>query len=122
MDPRAGVLFDIDGTLVDTNYLHTIAWFRAFDECGYQVPMSSIHHRIGMGGDKLMPDLIGQEDDRADDLHGKRYEELHGEIRAFPGAADLLREVDRRGGRVVLATSAKQRDLDVLLARIDAND
>ena len=117
-----GVLFDIDGTLVDTSYLHTIAWFRALDRIGERVAMAAIHRRIGMGSDKLLPDLIGREDQEADDLHGQFYEELHGEVRALPAAGDLLREVKRRGGQVVLATSAKERDLKVLLGAIDAHD
>src|SRR3954469_5827380 len=121
-DPRPGVLFDIDGTLVDTNYLHTLAWFRALDRVGEHVPMAAIHRRIGMGSDKLLPDLIGREDDEADDLHGRFYEELHDDVRAFPAAGEILREVQRRGGRVVLATSAKERDLKVLLGAIAAND
>lgn len=118
----SGVLFDIDGTLCDTNYLHTIAWARAFDELGYRVPMASIHHAIGMGSDKLLPSLIRKEDGAADDRHGFHYERLHGEVRAFDGAADLLREVKRRGAKVVLATSAKERDLEVLTKAIGADD
>lgn len=118
----SGVLFDIDGTLCDTNYLHTIAWARAFDELGYRVPMASIHHAIGMGSDKLLPALIGKDDSEADDRHGVHYEKLHGEIRAFHRAGDLLREVKRRGLRVVLATSAKERDLETLAKTIGADD
>jgi HAD superfamily hydrolase (TIGR01509 family) len=119
-----GILFDVDGTLVDTNYLHTVAWSRAFDALGLRVPMSSIHRAIGMGSDKLIPSLAGDDVDaeKADAQHGERYEELHGEIRAFDGAAELLRTCRRRGARVVLATSAQERDLDVLRKAIAADD
>jgi HAD superfamily hydrolase (TIGR01509 family) len=119
---RPGILFDIDGTLVDSNYLHTVAWFRAFDERGHHVPMARIHRAIGMGSDKLMPSLIGESDAEADDLHGDRYEELKGELRAFDKAAELLRACKDKGARVVLATSAKERDLDALRAAIAADD
>lgn len=122
MSNPPGVLFDIDGTLVDSNYLHTIAWFRAFDALGHRVPMSRIHRAIGMGSDKLVPELIGEENDEADELHGDHYEKLHGDLRAFEGAADLLRACKDRGARIVLATSAKERDLDALRKAIDADD
>jgi HAD superfamily hydrolase (TIGR01509 family) len=119
-----GILFDIDGTLVDSNYLHTIAWFRAFDGLGYRVPMARIHRAIGMGSDKLIPSLVGDEADttRADELHGEQYERLHAELRAFDGAGDLLRACKDRGARVVLATSAKKRDLEALTNAIGADD
>lgn len=117
-----GILFDIDGTLVDSNYLHTIAWARAFDALGHRVPMARIHRAIGMGSDKLIPSLIGEQDERADERHGEEYERLHGELRAFDGAAELLRTCTRRGARVVLATSAKERDVDVLTNVIGADD
>lgn len=117
-----GVLFDIDGTLVDSNYLHALAWFRAFDAIGRFVPMATIHHHVGMGSDKLMPKLIGEASDEADERHGAYYEECHGLLRAFPRVPDLLRAVKARGPKVVLATSAKQRDLEALAAAIDAGD
>lgn len=117
-----GILFDIDGTLVDSNYLHTLAWFRAFDELGHRVPMSRIHRAIGMGSDKLIPSLIGEDSDEAGERHGEHYRRLHDQLRAFAGAGDLLRECKRRGARIVLATSAEERDLDALRNTIDADD
>ncbi|HET7654731.1 MAG TPA: HAD family hydrolase [Acidimicrobiales bacterium] len=121
---QPGILFDIDGTLVDSNYLHTIAWFRAFDSVGYRVPMARIHRAIGMGSDKLIPSLIGDDADpkNADELHGEHYRQLHDELRAFDRAGDLLRACKERGARVVLATSAKERDLEALTRAIDADD
>src|SRR4051812_33682971 len=119
---RPGVLFDVDGTLVDSNYLHTIAWWRALRDRGHTVPMAWIHHRIGMGSDKLVPDLLGHDDPEASGVHGEHYRALHDHLTAFDRAGDLLREVKDRGGRVVLATSAEERDLKVLLGVIDADD
>jgi HAD superfamily hydrolase (TIGR01549 family) len=121
---QPGILFDIDGTLVDSNYLHTVAWFRAFDSLGHRVPMARIHRAIGMGSDKLIPSLVGDAADtkKADELHGEHYRHLHSELRAFDRAADLLRACRDRGARIVLATSAKERDLDALTKAIDADD
>jgi len=121
-DDRPSVLVDVDGTLVDTNYFHTVAWWRAFQDIGEDVPMSSIHPLIGMGSDQLVRRLIGRESEEASDAHSKRYEPFKDEIKAFPGAADLLAELARRGARVVLATSSDEKDLDRLREAIDAED
>ena len=117
-----GVIFDVDGTLIDSNYLHTRAWVRAFEEAGERVPTYRIHRAIGMGSQQLMEELIGQEQPELSQLHSRYYKELWGELRAFDGAADLLREVARRGGTVVLATSAKPDELEKLLKVLDAGD
>lgn len=119
---RPSILVDVDGTLVDTNYFHTVSWWRAFQDIGENVPMSSIHPLIGMGSDQLVKRLIGRDSDEASDAHSRRYEPFKDEIKAFPGAADLLRELARRGARVVLATSADEEDLDRLREAIDAED
>ena len=118
----AGVLFDVDGTLVDTNYLHAVTWHRAFADLGVFVATATIHHHIGMGSDKLVPAVAGREVPGASDRHGELYRELHDQLDAFPKAADILRAVHDRGVRVVLATSAKQEDVDALLKAIDADD
>jgi HAD superfamily hydrolase (TIGR01549 family) len=117
-----GVIFDIDGTLVDTNYLHTLAWYRAFAEVGVAVPMYRIHGCIGMGSQQLIKELIGEERPELSDLHSRQYKSLREEGRPFDRAADLLREIARRGGSVVLATSAKPEELEVLLRKLDAED
>jgi HAD superfamily hydrolase (TIGR01509 family) len=117
-----GVLFDVDGTLVDTNYLHTLAWARALDDAGEWAPMNAIHRLVGMGGDQLVPTLLGHHSPAALDARPRRYRELFGDARVFPAARDLLREVHSRGIRVVLATSAPADELENLRALLDVDD
>ncbi len=119
---RPAVLFDVDGTLVDANYLHTIAWWRGLRDCGEQVPMSRIHPLIGMGSDQLVERLLGHELEGASDAHARHYGPLKEELVAFPGADELLREVNRRGALVVLATSSKEEDVARLCEVIGAGD
>jgi HAD superfamily hydrolase (TIGR01509 family) len=119
---RPGVLFDVDGTLFDTNYLHTLAWSRAFLDAGEWAPMNAIHRLVGMGGDQLVPSLLGHDSDKATSARPKRYAELSDDVRAFPGAADLLRRVHGSGLAVVLATSAPADELAALLAQLDADE
>ncbi|MGH8980212.1 MAG: HAD family hydrolase [Acidimicrobiales bacterium] len=109
---RPAVLFDLDGTLVDTNYLHTLAWSRALEEVGEWAPMHAVHRLIGMGGDQLLSTLLGHDCPEAAAARPRRYEELAGEARPFPGAAALLRRAARSGLAVVLATSAPAAELD----------
>ena len=116
------VLFDIDGTLVDTNYLHAVAWRRAFLETGHDVPTAWVHHRVGMGSSQLLEELIGGDDETVKDAWRRHFDDLKGEVRAFPGAADLLRAVAAAGAQVVLASSTEEQDLEVLLQAIDADD
>ena len=121
-DLRAGVLFDVDGTLMDTNYLHTLAWARAFRDAGEWAPMNAIHRLVGMGGDQLVPEALGHDSPQAVEARSPRYAELIGEARAFPGARDLVIDAHRRGLAVVLATSSPADELDVLLAALDIDD
>ncbi len=121
-DDRPSVLVDVDGTLVDTNYFHTVSWWRAFQDIGEEVPMSRIHPLIGMGSDQLVHRLIGRESGDASDAHSERYEPFKDEIKAFPKAADFLAELDRRGARVILATSSDEKDLDRLREAIGADE
>jgi HAD superfamily hydrolase (TIGR01509 family) len=120
--PPTAVIFDVDGTLADTNYLHVVSWARAFRDVGENVAMSDIHRLIGMGSDLLVERLIGRPSDDAADGHSKHFRELMAEIRAFPGAADLLVEVHRRGAVVALASSANSEQLEAMLEAIDAPD
>ena len=121
--PRPAVLFDVDGTLLDTNYFHTIAWWRALRDAGEDVPMSRIHPLIGMGSDQLLEDLLGEEREGLSDVHAKYYKPYKEELlHAFPRAADLLAAVAERGAQVVLATSSKEEDLDKLLDALGAED
>jgi phosphoglycolate phosphatase-like HAD superfamily hydrolase len=119
---RPGVLFDVDGTLFDTNYLHTLAWSRAFVDAGEWAPMNSIHRLVGMGSDRLVVEPLGHDSPDAVDARPRRYEELIGEGRALPGAAELLRECHQNGLSVVIATSAAAGELDVLLKKLEAGD
>ena len=121
-DDRPSVLVDVDGTLVDTNYFHVVSWWRAFQEIGEDIPMSRIHPMIGMGSDQLVHRLIGRESAEASDAHSRHYETFKNEIKAFPEAAELLAELDRRGARVVLATSSDKEDLERLREVIGADE
>jgi HAD superfamily hydrolase (TIGR01509 family) len=120
------ILFDIDGTLVDSNYLHVDAWARAFEEVGAEVDSWRIHRSIGMDSKKLLAALLGDDLDRlgddAKEAHTSAYEESASRLRALPGARELLREVGSRGIRVVLATSAPQNELEKLLEVLDIDD
>ena len=124
---RSGVLFDVDGTLVDTTYLHTVAWWEALRQHDRDVPMAEIHRSIGMGSDKLLDHLLGEDRDRSeDDLMSTAHDFLYGawweRLRPLPGAAELLRAVAKRGPAVVLASSAKEAELKKLRRVIDADD
>lgn len=119
---RPGILFDIDGTLVDTNYLHSLAWSRAFRDAGEWAPMNAIHRLIGMGGDQLVPELLGHACPAATAARPDHYRELMGDIRPFPGAAQLLRRIHGGGVVVALATSAPDDELAVLRKTLDADD
>jgi HAD superfamily hydrolase (TIGR01549 family) len=119
------VVLDVDGTLVDTNYHHAIAWFRAFREHGLTVPVWRIHRHIGMGGDQLVAAVAGK---RVEDRQGDRiraaetalYADLIGEVRPFADARRLLELLDARGHRLVLASSAKGDEVDHYLDLLDA--
>ena len=116
------VLFDIDGTLTDTNYLHAIAWRRAFLEGGEDVATARIHGMIGAAGGVLMRELLGAEREDVKAGWRRHFDALKGEIRAFPGSADLLRAVAARGSKVVLATSSEPDDVEALQRAIGADD
>jgi len=125
MNPRTGraVVFDVDGTLVDTNYLHVMAWRRVFLEHGEpEITSTRIHRLVGMGTDELLQTLFGRSRPELKPHRARHFEALKGEIRAFPRAGDLLRTLHDRDIRVVLATSAEKSDLEALLEAIDADD
>ena len=122
MASRAGVLFDIDGTLVDTNYLHTIAWSRALADAGEWAPMNAIHRLVGMGGDQLVPTLLGHPNDRAREGRADRFRPLIDEAKVFPGASGLLRRCREAGLAVVLASSSPVDEVDTYRKLLDVDD
>jgi HAD superfamily hydrolase (TIGR01509 family) len=118
---RVGVIFDMDGTLVDTNDAHARAWVEALREHGHQVEFARIRRLIGMGGDKLLPAAAGV---RADSLEGEAIAKRRGEIfrgrelprvEPFPGSHELLRALEARGFRLAVASSAEKEELEPLV-------
>lgn len=117
-------IFDVDGTLVDTNYQHALAWFRALRRYEITRPIWRLHRGIGMGGDLFVSALAGRDVEEAhgDDLRKawqEEFEQLIGEIQPFEGAHELLAEVKRRGFRLVLASSGKTQHVEAFLDLID---
>jgi HAD superfamily hydrolase (TIGR01509 family) len=119
---RSAVLVDVDGTLVDSNYFHTVAWWRAFQAAGESVAMSRIHPLIGMGSDMMLDALFGEQRPGMSDAHSREFKPFKRELRAFPEAGRFLAELSKRGARVVLATSSKESDLEEALEAIGAGD
>lgn len=122
-----GAILDVDGTLVDTNYHHAIAWARAFREHDKVVSLYRIHRHMGMGGDHLVAAVAGEEfeeehGDAVRETEKERYGELIDEVELLPGARDLIVALKERGHVVVLASSAKQEELDHYLALLDGRD
>ncbi|OBJ18900.1 HAD family hydrolase [Mycobacterium colombiense] len=120
------VLFDVDGTLVDSNYLHVHAWQRAFDAEGMRVASWQIHRCIGMDGSRLVRTLSDDAPDdvqeRLSDKHSRYYREITPLLQPLPGARDLLRRVADLGLQVVLASSAPEDELEILRKALDCDD
>ena len=108
------VFLDIDGTLMDTNYLHIEAWAQAFEGVGARPPRSRIHHEVGKGPDKFIPEFVedGQKAERVSELHSKYYGKLQERGHPLPGAKELIASLVERGYEVWLATSAKPEELE----------
>jgi HAD superfamily hydrolase (TIGR01549 family) len=127
-DPTpADAILDVDGTLVDSNYHHAIAWFRAFGAHGVVLPIWRIHRHIGMGGDQLVAALCGERAERelGDEIRAtetERYSELIEEVEPLEGARELIEELKARGRRVVLASSAKAEEVEHYLDLLDARE
>jgi HAD superfamily hydrolase (TIGR01509 family) len=121
------VILDIDGTLVDTNYQHAIAWHRALRAHEHTVQVWRIHRHIGMGGDQIVGALIGEQAAERDgdairEAEAEAYAELIGEVEAMEGATELLAGLRSRGLAVVLASSAKAEEVDQYLDLLGARD
>ena len=124
--PLIAVL-DVDGTLVDTNYQHALAWYRAFRSLGETFPIWRIHRHIGMGGDQLVTAIGGEEveqriGEQARDRWVEEADPLMEEVAVLPGARELLLALKERGHRVVLASSGKPHHVDRYLDMLDARD
>jgi HAD superfamily hydrolase (TIGR01549 family) len=120
-------VFDVDGTLVDTNYQHAIAWFRAFRRYGITVPVWRLHRAIGMGGDQLVAAVTDDdvETNHGDDLRdawAKEFAPMLEEVRAFAGVEALLSEVRERGFRIALASSGKQEHVEHYLSLFNGKE
>jgi HAD superfamily hydrolase (TIGR01549 family) len=123
----AAALLDLDGTLIDANYQHALAWYRAFRRFDIVLPVWRLHRHIGMGGDQYVSAVAGDDVERrsGDDLrdaHSAEFQKLRDECAPLEGASDLLRELKRRDLTVVLASSSGEDDLDFFVGQLDARD
>jgi HAD superfamily hydrolase (TIGR01549 family) len=124
---NAAILFDIDGTLVDSTYHHAIAWQRSFDRHDVTIPLWRIHRTIGMGGDKLVAEVAGDEVEErlGDDLRDvwrEEYVAIKGEVAPLPGAAELIHALVKGGYRVALASSGDPEFADETLDDLEIRD
>ena len=120
-------ILDVDGTLVDTNYHHALAWHRALRAHHRHVPVWQVHRHIGMGGDKIVSALVGEEVERAegDEIRaeeGEAYGELIDEVEPMAGARELIGDLHEDGVTTILASSAKQEEVDRYLDLLDARE
>jgi len=123
-----GVIFDVDGTLLDSNDAHAISWVEAFAEAGYDVPFDVVRPLIGMGADKLLPKTIGisHDGDEGKKLvarHSEIFEERHlPRLRPFEGARDLVQRIRSDDLKALVATSARDEQLTELLKAAHVDD
>ncbi|MFD7436158.1 HAD family hydrolase [Streptomyces sp. NPDC059861] len=123
---RAAV-FDVDGTLVDTNHLHVVTWWEAFRQAGHRIPTHAIHRAVGLGSSDLIAHLLGDDRDKGQDeelstAHKVLYGQYFDRLPALADAGLLLRRLHRDGWAVVLATSAGGAELTALRRAIDADE
>jgi HAD superfamily hydrolase (TIGR01509 family) len=116
------VVLDVDGTLMDTNYLHTEAWARAFEEVGHRVPRVELHKQVGKGSDLLIGEFVEDEEMAAkiDELHSEFYGELQEHGHPLPGAKELIPSLLERGYEVWFVTSAKDEELEHHIGELEA--
>lgn len=120
-------IFDIDGTLVDTNYQHALAWYRAFRQNGVIVPIWQIHRAIGIGSDRVVEMLAGAqiEQELGETLRaaeGPLYQEMIDEVEPMKGAHELLHDLKRAGHAVILASSAEEKEAERYIKLLDATE
>ena len=116
------VVLDVDGTLMDTNYLHVEAWARAFEEVGRRVPRVKLHRQVGKGSDLLIAEFVDDEEtaQRIDELHSEFYAELQKHGHPLPGAKELIPTLGERGYEVWFVTSAKDEELEHHMGELEA--
>jgi HAD superfamily hydrolase (TIGR01509 family) len=116
------VVLDVDGTLMDTNYLHTEAWARAFEEVGHRIPRARLHKQIGKGSSLLIREFVEDEEteERIDELHSEIYAELQEYGHPLPGAKELISSLRERGYEVWFVTSAKDEELEHHIQELEA--
>jgi HAD superfamily hydrolase (TIGR01549 family) len=121
------VIFDIDGTLVDTNYQHALAWYRAFRGQGIVMPIWRIHRAIGIGSDRVVEMLAGEEvekelGERLRDAQGPLYKEMMDEVEPMNDAHELLRELKQAGHPIILASSAEEEEAERYIELLKAGE
>lgn len=112
---RRGLLLDVDGTLVDNSYFHSVAWFRACRDGGILVSMARLHRLVGMGSDRYTAALLGEHRQDITEGHARHIRPFFDEMVPLPGALELLRRSRDAGLRTVLASSAGASDLERLI-------
>lgn len=131
LNPVRAVLFDVDGTLIDTTFIHAVCWWQAFRQHDIDAEMAVIHRSVGMGSDKLVGNVLSEVDgvepadvdlDALSASHDALYSVYWPQLRVLPGARELVRRCHAAGLTTVLASSAKERELGVLRRVLDCDD
>lgn len=122
VNPAAALVLDVDGTLLDTVYLHVFAWWEAFEAHGYEVSCLDIHRAIGRGSADLVETLVGHQDERVVQGHDERWEPLRERCRAFHDVEQLIRASAERGLSVVYCTSGSAQDIEAIRRKLGCDD